>query len=310
MSLDLSGITKVDKLFTAPDYFIVNVPAVQHFADTLCGISYYLIVLFTVLELSRQFLVVASGDGELKLLKPFLKICIFMVFLFSVTLYDWAFRTFFCDPITAIAGMIKESAVLSKLGAAEAVKKNIENGGNTFGSIGSLSPSTLLSSLAFFGATIGVFFFSLVQQIYIAILYVVGPLVIPFFIFEPFSDVFMNWVKRVIGTLMWSVFGILMLAIIWSSGMWSKATELIGGGDVVMSTVLCIAVAVCCFKIPGFASQIVGAGLDVGLTPQAMGGKVAQAGVVTGKAIATGGVSLGGDAAAMGGQAISAAGKI
>jgi len=219
--------------------------------------------------------------------------------------------TFFVDPIVAITKNIQESAVVStmSLDGAEAIKKNVEKGGSLFGSISSISINSFLSAVAFFFATIGVFLFSLIQQIYIVILYVVGPLIAPFFIFEPFSDIFINWIKKVLGTLMWSIFGLVMLSIIWVSGMWTSAMNSVGDNDVIMSAVLCFATAMCCWKIPDITSQIVGAGLDAGLSPKSMAGAATGAATMAAKGVATGGASVAGDAAGAAASHLSKSGS-
>jgi len=193
-------------------------------------------------------------------------------------------------PVEAITGIITSVSDITLLAetATEGMSKNVEesivNGGTLFSPVGEMSPGSFLASLFYHIAMVGLYLFSLVQQIYIALLFVVGPLLIPTIVFEPFSDIFMGWLKKSLSVSCWAIFGTLIIKLIFITGLYGGLSNQIAANQIINVMVISLGLLILCFAIPSISSQIVGAGLEGGLSPQSMAGVGAKAATAVGTA--------------------------
>lgn len=285
----LDAIFKVRNLWN-PAYFIEQA-SVKAMAYRMCEISIYLIVLFTVLEITRQMYENAAEDTEFKFFKPFIKIAIFTLFSVNGLIYYYGFEKFLLSPVMGITNSINNSFDFSSLsstgigGLDAKVKESLLRGTNIFSSLSSLTASTFIAGILFYLALIGLYITSLIQQLYVTILFIVGPLIIPTFIFEPFSDMFWTWFRKTLSVLSWSIFGTVALKIIFACGIFPLFSDSVGNNNFINMSILALGMMIICWFVPKLSDQIIGSGIDAGLSAGGMIGAATMAIATKGKSL-------------------------
>jgi hypothetical protein len=291
-----TNLFSIDKLWN-PGYFLDS-SAIQTLSYKCCEVGQWLIVAMVALEFTRMYYRAATYGESIKLWKPFIKLAVFCFCLYYPPNYYDAFNLFLVKPVMAISNklqMIFSASGLTKVSILEdSVKDSLRAGGNFFSSIDTLSITTLLASICFHLALVGLYLFSLIQQIYITVLFIVGPIFIPMFIFEVFSDIFISWFRKTLSVLCWSIFGTLAIKIIFLVGLFSSLNDNLKSNNTIDVLIISLGMLIICWMIPKISDQIVGGGLDAGLGANTIAGLGAR-GV---GAVATGGASLAGEAAA------------
>jgi hypothetical protein len=303
MPLDQQSQALISKLFNVanlwdPAYFLTNT-LVLNMVFKVSEISVSLLILFFTLETARQLYMSATEENYIvNIYKPLIKVAIFGSLVVSGLGYVFCFNTFLVNPVVGLVNSINEAADISGLISAnsfasmsDAVNKNVLNGGSMFSALSNLSVLTMITSLTYHVAMFGLYIISFIQQIYMAILFIVGPIVIPTFIFEPWGDIFMGWVRKTLSVGCWAIFGTLMLKLIFICGLFQTLSKTVENTNDINTLILSLGVAACCFFVPSISDQIVGAGLNAGLSIQS----VAQ----TTGTIAAGAATGGAGAAAM-----------
>lgn len=295
-------------------------PATWDFVTTIIGKlaegGIVLAIAFFLCEAARAYL----GGESLELHEALTfygrSLLVFIVLAIAVTsgnAFANLISAIFFAPIEAMTGIVKSGSTATVLkqiadSLADAAAANQDSKLKWFVKLVELDVTMLMVNFFMMFALVIAWIMSLYIGIMVAMLLALGPICIPFFIFQPVSSVGWNWVKSMIAYPMMGVVGAITTGMLMSSGMLKFAVDAGALGQNLTSIASSVILIIVMVSIPGVTSALFG-----GIVGSPMGAARTLAGAAataaTAGAAAVGGVmAAGGPVAQRVGSAMEAMG--
>lgn len=242
--------------------------------------------------------------------KALLIFCILALAVTSGSAFANFISAIFFAPIEAMTGIVKSGSTATILkqiadSLADAAAANQDSKLKWFMKLVELDVTMLMVNFFMMFALVIAWIMSLYIGIMTAMLLALGPICIPFFIFQPVSSVGWNWVKSMIAYPMMGVVGSIVTGMLMSSGMLKFAVDSGAMGQNLTSIASSVILIIVMISIPGVTSALFG-----GIVGSPMGAartltSAASTAVTAGAAAVGGALAVGGPAAAKVGGAMS-----
>lgn len=187
-------------------------------------------------------LALGVGDGE-----AFVKFC----------------QSVFVVPIEAITDVIKTgsaNAALTKIVDAmnAAAKANQESKLSWFVGILETNLSSLMTNFFMMFAMVIAWIISLYISIMTCMMVCLGPICLPFMLFQPVSSVAWNWIKSMIAYPMMGAVGAILMGMLMSSGMLNFSVTAGAANQNLTSIASSVILIICMVSVPGITNALFG----------------------------------------------------
>lgn len=221
----------------------------------------------------------------------------------SGTAFAKFFSTVFFAPIEAITGIVKSASNASVLkqiadALADAGSANQDSKLSWFSKIVDLDISMLMVNFFMMFALVISWIISLYIGIMASMMVALGPICIPFMLFQPVSNVAWNWIKSMIAYPMMGVVGAIVTGMIMNSGMLKFAVDAGALGQNLTSIASSVILIIVMVSVPGVTNALFGGIVGSPMAAARSLGSAMAVGAGAGAAMA--GATLTGSAAASG----------